>query len=582
MDEPVIRRRTVMAGLVATTATPLLASATPAAAAGPAAAGSPDATAMPAVTFASPAAGSTGVPTDRVLTAYLSGPAAALPAVRLDGPRGPVDVDVAYQVGERAISVVPRHRLQPGRRYTLRVGDAPATEFVTRSSPREAETLARSATPTLTGRWLDEALQVRFRVSADGPVTLTVRTATGRVVARELPASRRSVSLAELDGELVGAVVTEISVTGPSMRLTDLRLVSDFGPHAELPTDTPVTGRPLPADRLADIRKIADVVLAHQKPDGGLSLGGAAPHDLRLETYFNNYAAYSLYLAADLTRDDRYADAADRWLRWYARWMHPDGTIEHFTGTYPDWVRGVLDAQDSCPATYFLAVWKGATRLRDRRARTAYLAEFMPAVHQTYQAIDEVYLTEGVTLAKRTYPIRYLQDNAETWFGMVAYAKLCRLTGSPHLARIAERRAARTKYALRERFTLHDTGWTAWVVPPVGNNARMELWYPDAHAAIMMLAIIGEPTRADRDLWHRVVERFDVNEAPGRPEGFSASTIYVWWALAGLRVGDPAGAEHFRQLSYAAAAPGDLAMLNQACGHLIRVLAYPAVRTLWF
>lgn len=567
MQNHALRRRTVLAGLAATSAAPLVTLGSPAAVADVAA---------PSTLFASPADGATGVATDRVLTAYLSAPAASLPDVRLDGPQGRVEVDVAYQVGERAVSVVPRRALRPGAAYTLSVAGARVARFTTRRARHEDETVARTDGATLTGRWLDEAFSVRF--AASGPVTVSVRTSTGRLATRELPAGCRSVSLAEIDGELVGAIVTEVTVTGGAR---DLRLVSGLDAYAKIPSDTPLTGRPLRRDRLEDVRRIADVVLSHQHPDGGLTLGTEPPQDNRLETYFNNYAAYSLYLAADLLRDERYAEAADAWLRWYARWMHPDGTIEHFTGTYPNWVRGVLDAQDSCPATYFLAVWRGARRLR-RPEREAYLAEFMPAVHQTYQAIDEVYLTEGVTLAKRTYPIRYLQDNAETWFGMVAYAKLCRLTGAPHLARIAERRAARTLYALRERFTLRTTGWTAWVVPPVGNNARFELWYPDAHAAIMMLAVIGEPTREDRDLWHRVVKKFDIDNAPGRPEGFSASTIYVWWALAAQRVGDEAGAEHFRQLSYEAVAPGDPAMLNQACGHLIRVLAYPATRTLWF
>ncbi|MGI5157173.1 Ig-like domain-containing protein [Microbispora sp. CA-102843] len=573
MDGPAISRRAAITGLVGTAAVPLLVTGSPALA---------SADASP-IAFASPADGSTGVPRDRVLTAYLTAPATSgPPPARLDGPDGMVETDVAYQVGERAVSVIPRGRLKPGRRYTLSVEGTPATTFTTAANPHEPEVLARTGDATLSGHWLDEALLVRIDATADGPVTLSVRTAAGRTAALALPARvARAVPLAEVDGELVGAVVTEISLSGPSLRVTALSLESGLDAYAALPDDTPRTGRSLPHDRVADIRRLADVVLGRQKADGGLNLGGAAPNDLRLETYFNNYTAYSLYLAADVTGDPHYAEAADRWLRWYAAWMHPDGTIEHFTGTYPDWVRGDLDAQDSCPATYFLAVWKGATRLRPPERRV-YLAEFMPAVHQTYRAIDEVYLTEGVTLAKRTYPIRYLMDNAETWFGMVAYAKLCRLTGSTHLARVAERRAARTRYALRERFRSRATGWTAWVVPPVGNNARMDLWYPDAHAAVMMLAIAGGPDPADRDLWRRLVDKFDVGEAPGRPEGLSAATIYAWWALAGIQVGDTAGAEHFRRLAYDAMPPGDPTMLNQACGYLIRVLAYTATRTLWF
>jgi hypothetical protein len=312
-------------------------------------------------------------------------------------------------------------------------------------------------------------------------------------------------------------------------------------------------------------------------------VGPATGDNNRVGAYFSNYAVLGLLRAYEVTHNQRYLDASNAWLQWYQSHMNPDGTVDDFTGTYPTYTdTHDYDSADSYASTYLMAVWKDAT-LQHGTEQGRYLAATYPFVQKAYGALDSVYLADGLTIAKQSYPVEYLMDNTETWLGLAASQKLATLAGDSAQAKLSAYLAMRTLYALHLRFWLPDQGYYAFASFPDGSTqGTMQTWYPDALSNVLFLSAVGQPTQQDRALFDRLVVQFDGNDQVNRPTAIDDTSQYTWWAMAAFRVGEPQVAAHFVQEYVSVEGQNNPDTLAFTAGNLIRILSYDWNGTLWF
>lgn len=460
--------------------------------------------------------------------------------------------------------------------------------------------------------WLDEngAIDFWYLVEGDAAlqsVVVAVTTAAGftrftTIDAGAVPVGtwkRVRIGLAQIDPGLVGQQVRNIELkletsTGgtASFTIDDVAVAQSLAGYSQLPAsapDAPATSAArearlrLGAATIRRIDELAQQILASQQPDGSIVVGPVGePWSFKVDPYASHYAALGLLRVYQLTDQTRYLDAADRWLGWYQDQMNEDGIVNDCFGYYPNCVdSGDHDSVDSYASTYLLAVYRRAQVTRGDAARAAYLRSAAPYVTKAIRALDTVYLTDGTTIAKESYPVRFAMDNAETYNGLIAASKLSVRLGDRSQARISHYLAARTLYAMRQRYVTRPSGHIAVAVHPDGSQeAPLQRWFPDALASVLTVSHLGN--RGDAALYDRLVQQFDVDQAAERPTAFNDTPQYMWWAQAALRVGDPGRARHFVAEYESIEGRNNPATLAITAGHLVRVLTFGWDHSLWF
>ncbi|TDW24257.1 Ig-like domain-containing protein [Kribbella kalugense] len=458
-----------------------------------------------------------------------------------------------------------------------------------------------------TAHWLDENSSIGFWFRVDGsaePADLVVAAATDagytkfRVLdAGSIPTGEwRHVQLAlsDIDPGLVGQFVRSVELkletaTGGEAAFTvdDVQVTQSLTPFATQvraaakDDDSPVGS--LTPEIKTQVRELADQILTSQKPDGSLVVGPVGdPWSGKVDPYAANYATLGLLRAFEVTGKRAYREAADQWLAWYQSHMDADGIVDDCLGVYPNCVdTGDHDSVDSYAATYLLAVQKRVQVTPAGVARKQYLQAVQPFVTKAERALDTVFLTDGTTIAKQSYPVRFAMDNAETYNGEVAAVRLARDVHDAVQRRLAAYLAARNLYALRARYPVQPDGHFAVAVHPNGiQEGPLEHWFPDALASVLPLSHIGGP--GDLPLFQQLVQKFDVGQADQRPLAINDTPQYMWWAQAALRVGDPAAAQHFVDEYLSIEGRRNPATLAITAGHLIRILTFDRDHSLWF
>lgn len=134
-----------------------------------------------------------------------------------------------------------------------------------------------------------------------------------------------------------------------------------------------------------------------------------------IRPYFGNFAAMAL-LAGKNPKD---RDRVLAWLDWYAKAQLPDGTINDWEGGissgYND--NGTRDSVDSYAATYLMAVDRYQRTTKKLPKRIALAAA------KAFDALNSVY-DDGLTWDKPDRKMKYIQDNIETYGGLVAAQRL--------------------------------------------------------------------------------------------------------------------------------------------------------------
>jgi hypothetical protein len=613
----------------------------------------------------SPTDMATDVATDAIATAYFDAdldPASiSSTTVTLTDENGlPVAAALRYQVGQKAVAIVPDAALASDATYHVSmhglatatgggVSTDPTWTFTTGHDSAAPETVlsddldtiagwsaysnapvngyAIVGTPAVSGtalqvtasgatdpfvaslirqtNWLDEnsTLGMRYQITGtstphDLVVALTTAAGFTKWIALPLTAPdgdgwrTLAVRVADVDPGLVGQVIRTVELkvetsTGGTIAYTldDLRITDDLSTYATPPAPASRKSNPLGAQTRQQIEQLATQVKSAQQPDGSLVVGPlTATFNDKVDPYAANYAVLGLLRAYDVTHNRDDLTAANEWLSWYQRHMDTNGVVDDCRGFYPNCVdTGSQDSVDSYASTYLMASLAAYTTGPSPAQDGRYLQATYPYVRLADKALDLVYQQDGTTIAKPSYPVRYTMDNAETYNGLVASYHWALAAGDSTQAKLDRYLAARTLYALRNRFFAPSVGYAANAVDPNGSlELSLRSWYPDALSSILLLAQIGQPTATDKALFDRLVTQFDTNDQADRPTALTDTPQYMWWAQAALQVGEPEQAAHFVAEYRSIEGAMNPATFAITAGHLIRVLSYPYDGHLWF
>lgn len=226
---------------------------------------------------------------------------------------------------------------------------------------------------------------------------------------------------------------------------------------------------------VGDPRDEADWILTAQLPDGAL-----ATHSDRtfVNPYLGGFAATGLAAATRATGNAVYAEAAWRFVEWYAAHMDTRGYVTdyHVTGTALV-STGDADSTDAYAGLFLLAL----DAARTAAPNGARLLSLAPALRRAVAAIRSTQRLDGLTGAKPSWMVAYLMNEAEVFAGLQAATRLALAIGDRALARDADSAAKRIQRGV-DRLWNATTGSFDWAVHPSGARQPTS-WaqlYPDA------------------------------------------------------------------------------------------------------
>lgn len=283
------------------------------------------------------------------------------------------------------------------------------------------------------------------------------------------------------------------------------------------------------------VRWHADFIMECIFPDGAINQHPLRRKEVWIVPYFSHFACYGLLRAYEVLGERRYLDGVKNWLIWYKNHLNPDGTVnDYIGGWYPNYKNTHnYDSIDSYAAFYAICSWEYYRITKDKD----FLISIYPAIMETYKALMSVYKADGLTYAKKDFPIKYLMDNVEVLNGLVAYAKICEVLGESQKQREIISQINKTRQAIMKKFWNGKTGFFAVEINMIDDRSfSMEKWYPDGLSNILFLIFAGDRSDPNvRDLFirlHKKTETF--KDRPKAKEGY----LFVWWVLAAQHVGE--------------------------------------------
>jgi hypothetical protein len=218
------------------------------------------------------------------------------------------------------------------------------------------------------------------------------------------------------------------------------------------------------------------------RSDGALSYTSQA-----IQPYYGNIAALGLAKAK------MQLPVVGNWMRWYIAHLNgPDkwgltGTIYDYNIATDGSISPTLDADstDSYAAT-FLSLARAYYESGDSSAR-AYVLSIRSSLATIAGVITATQQSNGLTIAKPDYPVRYVMDNAEVYRGVADYAALLsEAWGDAQGAQSWNAQATRIAHAIETDLWNARTG-SYWVEMDNGGGkqaASWGTWYPDATAQL--------------------------------------------------------------------------------------------------
>jgi hypothetical protein len=297
----------------------------------------------------------------------------------------------------------------------------------------------------------------------------------------------------------------------------------------------PEHASPLSPEEWIAVENCLAIVRQCQVADGMIRIKGVGD-PVWTVPYVSNFAAMALLAAHDLRSAPDDVRRVERWLLWYAANQEADGTICDRTGTLASYrSNGRRDSTDSYAATFLMAVRRYQQAIRGRPAPPV-----VRAARLALSAVADVTQSDGLTIAKPDYRMKYLMDNVEVYGGLTEGAALFQAVGDAKEAANARRMAAQVAAGLRGFWSPRDACF-AFALDMKGRySAGLEKPYPQGLAQLYALAHV-EPRQTE--LWQTVCRRFK----PG-DEG----TPVERWLMAANRCASPPQRQQLRQATLAA------------------------------
>jgi hypothetical protein len=175
---------------------------------------------------------------------------------------------------------------------------------------------------------------------------------------------------------------------------------------------------PVAVNYLDIINSECKFILAHQLSDGAFTMSAnRETQGYKIVPYFNNIVARALLenpVADNIT-------AVKNWMIWYMAHLNPDGSVyDYFASNYSGQATLTsthdFDSIDSYAAT-FLTLAKRLCEVSP--ADKSWLTNnYSAQLTRSGKALIQVIDTDGLTIAKPSYAIKYTMDNAEVNEGM--------------------------------------------------------------------------------------------------------------------------------------------------------------------
>ncbi|MDD4873321.1 MAG: hypothetical protein PHR77_22420 [Kiritimatiellae bacterium] len=251
--------------------------------------------------------------------------------------------------------------------------------------------------------------------------------------------------------------------------------------------------------------------------------------------YFSNFAAMSLLAANDLRPNPQDVRRVEKWLLWYADNQESNGTIFDQQGTISSYKsKGKRDADDSYAATFLMTVWRYRQAIKNKPS-----PKINHAAMKAFDVIKAVTKEDGLTIAKSDYPIKYLMDNIEVYWGLSEGALLFDTVGNKEEAEKAHKMATRIANKLGEYWSEKDQCFAYALNMKNEFSGGLEKPYPHGLAQLFALAHLSP---VPIDLWLKVSKKF-------RPDNNNDNAIPVErWLMAAMNY---AGNEEIEQLRQA-------------------------------
>ncbi len=191
---------------------------------------------------------------------------------------------------------------------------------------------------------------------------------------------------------------------------------------------------------------------------------------------------------------------AQRWIQWYTRhidatagvpldtWYSLDGGYSTTCPVKSDERQcNTVDAEDSSAALFLVVV----DRYLSAGGSKSFVRSNKTAIRNVQETMTALIDTDGVSWAKKTYPIKYMMDNVEVLAGLEAATRIEKdVFGDTVRAKQLSDRAASLRTALYSGSTnsFYSTSTTKYAIYKDGagmfGQSNMKTWYPDIMAQL--------------------------------------------------------------------------------------------------
>ncbi len=191
---------------------------------------------------------------------------------------------------------------------------------------------------------------------------------------------------------------------------------------------------------------------------------------------------------------------AQRWIQWYTRhidttagvpldtWYSLDGGYSTTCPVKSDERQcNTVDAEDSSAALFLVVV----DRYLSAGGSKSFVRSNKTAIRNVQETMTALIDTDGVSWAKKTYPIKYMMDNVEVLAGLEAAARIEKdVFGDTVRAKQLSDRAASLRATLYSGSTnsFYSTSTTKYAIYKDGagmfGQSNMKTWYPDIMAQL--------------------------------------------------------------------------------------------------
>lgn len=308
------------------------------------------------------------------------------------------------------------------------------------------------------------------------------------------------------------------------------------------------------------VRRLAGL----QTPEGVLLMPGSGAERV-CNPYFANWGVYGVLLGAPPRSRSASAEIAKKWILWYTSHLNKDGTIDDYRGPAGALkATGKYDSSDAYAATFLAVCYAYHEQTGDAPLLFAHWDRIM-------RVAEACLLTQqksGLTHARPDYPVAYLMDNVEVWYGLNAFQRLCRNMRKKQEQRRFAEEADRVFAAIEQWFWSPTEGHYSWALHPNGKReSGLDRWYPHQMGNLLTIALLPAEERRTA-----LLKRLgSIVTFPEKITKTGEAERLIYWALASFPTAYPQAAEEL-QVRLAKLPWDDLKDLHPGLiGHALRI-----------